>query len=169
MKATSIEFWGFEGGVGMRLSRCNGVIHDRLHFAGGKSPAENAELVHFSAEVMSGGMAANLDDMAGDIGRQIQSAAAAGDAVNVEGDSIRAVDESNCDMVPRVIVGDGSRRRDLADGEAAEVQPVVAANEEFLASSGPASAGGLGQDGVFHTDRLPLDPGSDRKITCAKI
>ena len=113
---------------GCPLERTGGVVSgpDRMALfimlctsLGGKSPAENAKLVHFSAEVMSGGMAANLDDMAGDIGRQIQSAAAAGDAVDEESDGVGTVDESHRDVVPQPVVGDGARGRDLAYAEAA--------------------------------------------------
>ena len=50
--------------------------------------------------------AANFDHVAGTIGSQIQSAASASHAVDIEGDGVGAVDESHRDVMPQSIVGD---------------------------------------------------------------
>ena len=58
----------------------------------------------------------------------------------------------------------------LADPVAAKGQGIVGAtDEELLAATDPSAAGSLGHDVVFDPGRLPFDPGSDRKVTGAKI
>ena len=92
---------------------------------------------------------------------QIQCASAAGTAVNVKPDCVRAVCKRHRYVVPQTVIGNCARGVNFSNPEAAKCQGVIAAiDEELLATVGPGATRSFGQNVVFDPGCLSLDPGN---------